>query len=302
LPWGGGAVEPHALHGIWGFPVTPFRPNGELDSSALRNTVALQIEGGVDVVVALGALAEPASLRSEEWLSACKGILEAARRQVPVVVAVPPGLSRARAAAEAAAHHGASALLVLLGRGPQVSDLRTYLKALAAPRRLPLILYRRGSDLLDPDALRQLAEVEELIGIKDGQRDVRGIRRLREALPDRFLLAAAWEDLVLPYWAVGAHAFAPASTAHDPAYARAWFGHLERADVAAARDLLRGFAYPFSDFRLSRPGIEVTAVKAAMAARGLAGGRVRPPAQDLTSEEERVVKSLLRGLDRALGK
>jgi 5-dehydro-4-deoxyglucarate dehydratase len=154
--------------------------------------------------------------------------------------------------------------------------------------------------VLEPGGLQVLLEVEGLAGLKDGHRDVRRHRQLRGAAGGRLLWLSAWEDVALAFWATGCDAYAPASTAYAPGYARAWLAALDRGDVDGARALLEAHAYPLTDLRLSRPGIDVAVVKAVAGELGLELGDVRPPAQPLTAGELGRVRELAGELDALL--
>jgi dihydrodipicolinate synthase/N-acetylneuraminate lyase len=285
------------LRGIWGFPLTPFA-GGRVDLEALATAVEYQVAGGIDVICACGMIAEIESLTGEEW-RACAAETLAWRGGIPAVVAIPASDDRLETV-EAAVHLGADALLVL----PHTGDLDLIgrrLRGIAAMApSLPLVLYHRPPLDLEPAALGRLCELDVLVGLKDGHRDVRRYRRLREAIGERLLWVSAWEDVALPFWALGCDAFAPASVAYEPAYSRAWFECLEAGNVAGARRLLTAHAYGMVDLRLSRPGIDVSVVKAAMAERGLPAGDLRTPAVELAPSERERVRVLLRDLDMAL--
>jgi dihydrodipicolinate synthase/N-acetylneuraminate lyase len=274
------------LRGIWGFPPTPFA-DGRVDLRALAACVEHQARGGVDVLCACGAIAEVDSLSFEEW-RACIEIVLSHAGGLPTVVTVPAWADPGAAAAEAAGL-GADALLVL-PRSPGTAETKQLLAALAAAAPgLPLVLYHRPPLHLGVEDLETLCEIEAFAGLKDGHRDVRLYRRLREAVGERLLWLSAWEDVALAFWAVGCDAFA-----------RAWLDHLEAGDVAGARRLLAAHAYLMVDLRLSRPGIEVTAVKAAMAELGLPSGEARPPASPLSPQERERVRSLTETLEALL--
>ena len=182
----------------------------------------------------------------------------------------------------------------MLPRSPSPDETKSLLASIAAAAPgLPLVLYHRRPLQLAVDDLSALCDVESFAGLKDGHRDVRAYRVLRESVGDRLLWLSAWEDVALAFWAVGCDAFAPASAAYAPAYSSAWLGHLEAGNVAEARRLLAGHAYPMVDLRLSRPGIDVSVVKAAMAELGLPSGNARPPALTLTSREHELVAALV---------
>lgn len=285
--------EKEALSGIWGFPVTPFDEQDQVDLDALRLGVEVQINGGADVIVALGAVAEIDSLTADEWQTALETIIEAVAGRRPVLVTLPAGLGPARQAAVQAAKAGADALVVLPPEGAGLAGLKSYLTELAGLSQLGLILYQRGSLRLQPADLAQLVELTALIGLKDGQRDLRRFRQLKEAVGDRLVFAAAFEDMALAYWVMGADAFCPTSVIHDPAYTRRWYQCLQSGDLSTAQHLMAKLGYPLTDLRLSRPGISVSVIKEAMRCRGLPGGRVRPPALELEPVEQARVRDIL---------
>ena len=285
------------LRGIWGFAPTPF-VDGRIDPRALAACVEHQARGGVDVLCACGAIAEVDSLSHDEW-RACAEIVLAHAGEIPTVVTIPTWADPGAAAREAGGL-GADALLVLPRSAEPGETKRVLASIAAAAPGLPLVLYHRPPLHLAVEDLEGLCEIETLAGLKDGHRDVRLYRRLREAVGNRLLWLSAWEDVALAFWALGCDAFAPASTAYAPAYAQAWLEHLEAGNVTEARHLLAAHAYPMVDLRLSRPGIDVTAVKAAMAEFGLPSGEARPPASPLSTEERELVRSLVRTLDGLL--
>jgi 5-dehydro-4-deoxyglucarate dehydratase len=283
----------HRLRGIWGFPPTPFA-GGMVDRPALAACVEHQARGGVDVLCACGAIAEVDALSPEEW-HACVEVVVSHAAGIPTVVTIPAWADPTVAARDAAGL-GAAGMLVLPRSAAVPATKRLLATLAAAAPDLPLVLYHRPPLLLAVEDVEALCEIEQLAGLKDGHRDVRLYRRLREAIGDRLLWLSAWEDVALAFWAVGCDAFAPFSTAYAPAYSRAWLGHLETGNVSEARRLLAAHAYPMVDLRLSRPGIDVSAVKAAMAELGLPAGDARAPASPLTREERRLVGSLVRTL------
>jgi dihydrodipicolinate synthase/N-acetylneuraminate lyase len=102
----------------------------------------------------------------------------------------------------------------------------------------------------------------------------------------------ASEDLVLAFWAYGADAVSPASLAYAPWYARRVWDALCRGDRDEAVRLLRVFAWPVTDLRLSRPNIDVTVARELAREFGLEVGEARPPAEALTHDELADVRRL----------
>src|SRR5436305_12713351 len=65
--------------------VTPFRQDGSVDESALRNLVAWQVESGIDFLVPCGTTGETPTLSREEWLYVIDTTIEVAAGRVPIV-------------------------------------------------------------------------------------------------------------------------------------------------------------------------------------------------------------------------
>ena len=282
--------------GIWGFPVSPFTESGALDLAGLAAGIELQVTGGVDAIVVNGALAEVDALASGEWAAAA-ATAAAFSGRVPILVTLPGREREALAAARAAGSLAVTAMIVLPPPGGTGADLVARARAAVEIAGLPAVLYQRGS-----------AQIDARFHRGRRRRRCRRRRQGRHARPasapagdgrleGRVAIAAAFEDMALAYWALGVDALCPASTAHDPAYSRAWSAHLASGDVASARALLQAFAYPFTDLRLSRPGIDVSVVKEALRLRGLPAGTARAPAAELTGDERAAVVGLLARLD-----
>jgi dihydrodipicolinate synthase/N-acetylneuraminate lyase len=283
--------------GIWGFPLTPFA-GSRIDHEQLAAGAEHQLRGGVDVLCACGMIAQAEQLNESERAACLDTVVAVAGRRVPVISTTFTGHGAAHAAA-CSVEHGAGGLLVI-PRSPRPSAILESVTAIAsAAPGIPIALYHRPPLVLGIDNLKRLADLPELTWIKDGHRDVRLFRRLKGAVP-RLRWASAWEDVALPFWALGCEAFAPASTAYAPEYAAAWTACLRASDVSGASALLAAHAYPLVDLRLSRPHIDVSVIKAAMEECGVAAGATRLPARPLTARERSEIERLVRDMRGAL--
>jgi dihydrodipicolinate synthase/N-acetylneuraminate lyase len=292
---GWAAVIGATLPELWGFPLTPFDA-GEICLDRLSAGVEHQVAGGVDVVCACGAIAQADTLSPKERATVLDRVAAQVAGRVPVVATV---MDVELETAALAGGIGCAALLVLPTTG-DVPELRRRLDALAATGAEQLVLYHRPPLRLQPSDLAALAGCDALTGLKDGHRDVRLHRRLRAALGARLRWLSAWEDVAMPFWALGVRSFAPFSAAYEPRYSRRWLTLLQAGAWDAAACLLELHAYPMTDLRLSRPGIDVSVMHAAMQARGLPSGDARPPALRLTRDERRQVATLVARLPAAL--
>jgi 4-hydroxy-tetrahydrodipicolinate synthase len=286
------------LQGLWGFALSPFA-HGELDCDALAAGAAFQVAGGVDVLCCCGAIAQADVLAAAERESALAAVLAAAAGRAPVVLALPAD-GAAAATARRAAALGAHALLLIPVSEHVEALAQTLADVAAAAPDLALALYHRPPLRLTPDALARLCEHASLAAVKDGHRDARLYRQLRAVEPGRLTWIVAYEDLLLPFGALGAEAFSPVSASYAPAYGRACLALLARGDLAALRSLLAAHAYPMMDLRFSRPHIDVASVKAAQRACGLEAGQERPPQVPLSVAETARAERLVADLGDAL--
>jgi 5-dehydro-4-deoxyglucarate dehydratase len=281
--------------GRFGFALTPFTGD-RVDLDAFTAGVRLQIAGGVDAIVVAGAIGQGELLRTEERLACLEAAVEAAEGDVAVVLALAADEEATRQAARAA-EAGAGGI-ALLPTTPNDDALRETASAAASGSSLPIVLYHRPPLRLEPAQLELLCDkVPALAAVKDGHRDVRLYRRLRDAVGDRVLWATAWEDVALPFWSLGVDIFCPFTTAYAPDYSTRWTAALAAGDVEGARSLLAGHACGMVDLRLSRPGIDVAVVHEAARLRGLPEGGVRFPAKELTEEERTRVRELVYNLE-----
>jgi len=65
--------------------VTPFRQDGSVDETALRNLVAWQVESGIDFLVPCGTTGETPTLSHDEWLQVIGITVEVVAGRVPIL-------------------------------------------------------------------------------------------------------------------------------------------------------------------------------------------------------------------------
>ncbi|MGW1163888.1 5-dehydro-4-deoxyglucarate dehydratase [Streptomyces sp. NPDC002550] len=289
--------------GVLSFPLTAFHDDGSLDPGGLRAHVAGRLAAGPGALFPACGTGEFFSLDEEEYRTVVAVTVEEAAGRVPVVAGTGYGWAQAARFARIAEEAGADALLVLphyLVDAPQ-DGLAAQLERLAERTRLPLIAYQRGQVAYSADALRRIARIPHVIGLKDGHSDLDRLQRLTLAAPDGFLFfngAATAEIQARAYATVGVPAYSSAVHAFAPEIAGAFFAALRDADHGTADKLLRDFYVPFVELRDRAPGYAVSLVKAAARLRGQRVGPVRAPLTDPAPADLADLKALLTaGLD-----
>ena len=289
-------IGPADLRGIWGFALTPFDSNDRVDVASFRAGVRRLVDGGADVVVSCGTLGQGDRMTAFERVTCLADAVAETGAAVPVLSVLSASEAPADEAARIVAAGADGALLL-----PASGDPRDAAAAIAAideasRGRLPVVLYQRGGLRLSVADLRQMAESRALVGLKDALGDLRLFRQQQMALGDRLVWVCASEDLAVAYQTHGADAVAPASMAYAPGYARRWWAALERGDADEAVRLLRVFAWPLTDLRMSRPDIDTTVVHDLARLFGSWESGLRAPARALDPAESAALAELATAL------
>ena len=189
--------------------VTPFKGD-RVDFDTLGRLVEWQIEHGVDGIVSVGTTGESATLDVEEHVAVIAATVKAARGRVPVVAgAGGNATSEALALTKASEDAGADALLHVTPyyNRPNQEGLFRHFEAIARATKLPIVLYnvptRTACDLLT-DTVVRLAELDNVVAIKDATGNlVRGAELIAK-VGDRIAVLSGDDGTAFPLYALGA--------------------------------------------------------------------------------------------------
>ncbi len=171
--------------------VTPMHEDGSLDLAAFRALIDFHVAEGTDAIVVVGTTGESPTVNVEEHgLLITEAIRHAAKR-IPIIAGT--GANSTREAIELAAFAkkaGADASLSVVPyyNKPTQEGLYQHFKAIAEAVDMPHILYnvpgRTGADMSNDTVLR-LAQIKNIVGIKDATGDIaRGSDLLQRAPKD----------------------------------------------------------------------------------------------------------------------
>jgi 5-dehydro-4-deoxyglucarate dehydratase len=290
------------LNGAIAFPITPFAPDGSVDLAAVRTNATWLPTGGVCAVVAPSGTGELFGLSPDECTAVTQATVDAVNGRVPVIASVGFGPRVAADMAQRAEEAGADGILVLppyYGQ-PDPQGLIQYYGAVGAATSLGIMPYARDSAAFTPDLVEKLAhEVPNTVAFKDGRGDVRLFQRIREHVnerlgPDRLTwLAGVGDDLVAPYFAVGATGFTSSVACFWPELSRELYDAAHSEDYDRLRLLQAEKIRPIYDLRQRRRGFEVSIMKAAMDILGHPSGPVRPPLGSLDERDRADLAAIL---------
>jgi 5-dehydro-4-deoxyglucarate dehydratase len=284
-----------SLQGIVGFGVTPFHADFGINFEALRENTAHLAEH-CEVIVALGNNGEIFSLSPEEQKQVARAVVEEARGRKPVLVGVGFSLPVSRELARAAEACGADGVLVLPPHYTSASDdgLFEYYRGVAEATRLAVVLFQTPALNFSPALLRRLAEVPNIVGLKDEHGDMKQFVRQWHAAGDRLkLLCGVGEILAPSYFALGVEAFTSGIVNFMPATPRKILRLLRERQFEAAARVVEEETLAIFDLRARRPGYVTAVIKEAMNLCGMNAGPSRPPLAPLAEADRAEVRAIL---------
>jgi 4-hydroxy-tetrahydrodipicolinate synthase len=199
------------LHGCGTALVTPFHQDGSVDDAALRNLVAWQIESGIDFLVPCGTTGETPTLTHDEWLHVIDTTVEVAAGRVPIVAGATSNATHdaVEKAKELAARPGVNAILTAspyYNKPTQEGQYRHFKAIAEAVADKPIILYnvpgRTGANL-EPSTLARLAEIPNIVGVKEASGNMTQIAEAINSTREGFLVFSGDDAVTLPVIALG---------------------------------------------------------------------------------------------------
>ena len=190
--------------------VTPFRQDGSIDETALRNLVAWQVESGIDFLVPCGTTGETPTLSHDEWLQVIDITVEVVAGRVPIVAGATSNSTNdaVSKAKELAALPGVNGILTAspyYNKPTQEGQYRHF-RAIAEAVDKPIILYnvpgRTGANI-EPATLARLAEVPNIAGVKEASGNISQMAEVCNVVPEHFAVLSGDDAVTLPLIALG---------------------------------------------------------------------------------------------------
>jgi 4-hydroxy-tetrahydrodipicolinate synthase len=190
--------------------VTPFRQDGSIDEPALRNLVAWQIDSGIDFLVPCGTTGETPTLSHDEWLRVIDVTIEVAAGRVPIMAGATSNSTQdaVEKAKEVAARPGVDAILTAspyYNKPTQEGQYRHF-RAIAEAVDKPIILYNvpgRTSANIEPSTLARLAEVPNIVGVKEASGNIGQMAEVCAVVPEAFLVFSGDDAVTLALIGLG---------------------------------------------------------------------------------------------------
>jgi 4-hydroxy-tetrahydrodipicolinate synthase len=304
---------------------TPLNHDGSLDLEGLRSNTKFLVErcaGKRLVLVPTGSTGEAYALSDAERLKVIETVIDCAAGKVPVVAGTAAaGTELTIELSKAAENAGADGVQVVLPyyHVPSEQGLVRHFLKLADALRVGVMIYNNPavSKLwMAPHLMAQCAEHPNIVADKENASDVTSYKAMRDAVdPRKMSVLCGLGDLQFAYTAaLGCPGFVTWTANFAPELSLDLLDAADACDFRAVREIIAktGRLYEFAGVCARRRGhdpwilpgfasghIYVGILKAALEIVGLAGGPVRGPGDDLTTEECAELGALLQSIGLA---
>jgi 4-hydroxy-tetrahydrodipicolinate synthase len=285
------------IRGIIPPVATPMQVNEDLDLPRLRRFLDRFLDAGVHGVFVLGTNSEFYALDEREKQEVVATAVGHVRRRVPVFAGTGAETTReAVRLTRMAEREGADGVSVISPYfiSPTQQEIYDHYRRIAENTALPVVLYNNpgtcGGLKLDVDTVARLAEIPNILGIKDSSGDMQNTMEYIRVVPERFAVMQGRDTLIYPSLVFGARGAVPASANVAPALCVEIYEAFQRGDHAAAK----AGQLSLNPVRLSLSlGTAPGGVKAALALLGLSIGPSRSPIAALSSEKQQKMRIAL---------
>lgn len=190
--------------------VTPMHPDGTVDYKRLADLIDWQIEQGTHCLVAVGTTGESATLSMQEHSDVIRYFVQHVKGRVPVIAGTGANnTTEAIKLTQDAADAGADCALLVAPyyNKPPQEGLYQHYKAIAQAVNIPQMLYNvPGRTVVDiaQNTVERLADIDNIVAIKDATGSVARGEQLIKAVGDRIVVLSGDDGTALDLMQMGA--------------------------------------------------------------------------------------------------
>ena len=277
--------------------VTPFGEDGHVNYSMAEKLAAHLVDNGTDGIIVCGTTGESPTLTWDEEFQLFKSVKQAVAGKAKVIAGT--GSNSTQEAVEAT--HKAASLgldgslqVVPYYNKPPQQGLYRHFEAIAlASPDLPVMLYNvpgRTGCSLSVETVVRLAEIPNVVAIKEASGNLDYISQMRAATPDSFSIYSGDDSLTLPLLAVGGCGVVSVASHLVGSRLQDMIQAFEAGHVQKAQaEHLSLFPLFKALFLQTNP----IPVKAALALQGWDVGTVRPPLVPASDDVKQILQELL---------
>ena len=271
--------------------VTPFRADGGLDEPAMIRLVNRQIESGINFLIPCGTTGEASTLSEAEMLRVVETVVSTAAGRVPVFAgcthnATSEAVARAKKLAKVAGLNGLLTANPYYNRPGQEGQYQHF-RAIAESVELPVLLYNipsRTGVNLEPATVLRLAEIPNIVGVKESSGNLGQITELITQAPRGFKIFSGDDGLTLPVLALGGAGLVSVASNAIPAQMAKMVRAAMDGDWPTTREINRKF-FRLMQAHFSEPS--PAPVKAVLALMGYGEDHLRLPMVSVSAATRR---------------
>ncbi len=277
--------------------VTPMREDGSLDADSLRALVEWHIEQGTTAIVAVGTTGESATLNHTEHCLVIRQVVEYVAGRIPVIAgtganSTTEAVDLTRCAKDA----GADACLLVTPyyNKPTQEGLYLHHKVVAEAVDIPQLLYnvpgRTACDML-PQTVIRLAEIDNIIGIKEATGKLSRVAEIRAGCGENFDIISGDDATAREFVLAGGDGVISVTANLAPALMSQMCAAALAAESEAAKEIDQRLEGLHNDLFLEANPIPV---KWALAEMGRIGRGIRLPLTRFSAEYHDSVRNSMR--------
>lgn len=187
--------------------ITPF-DGYKTNYDALGEIIEQQISGGTDAIIICGTTGEASTMPDEEHLAAIKYTVKKVNKRIPVIAGTGSNDTlHAIYLSQKAEEYGADGILTVTPYYNKSSQhgLVKHFTAIANSVKIPMILYNvpsRTGVSISIGALKELAKVENIVGIKEASGDISYASKVAAEVPELHMYSGN-DDIIVPMMSIG---------------------------------------------------------------------------------------------------
>lgn len=279
--------------------VTPVTVEDELNEIALRKLTDYLIDGGVHGVFAIGSQGEFWGFSAEEKQRVWEVVVDQTAKRVPVYAGTAAETTReAIQLTQLAQKSGVDAVSVLTPYfiSPNEDELFDHYRAIAEATSLSIVLYSNPARTgvgISPGLIARLAEIENIVGIKDSSGDIQLTLQYIQKTPDDFAVLMGRDTLIYVGLLIGAKGAIAATGNVVPNLVAQIYDRFIAGDSQGSKEAQEALA----PLRLAFAwGTFPVVIKEALDLIGMQAGPARAPVGPMSSDQRERLRQVLKDM------
>ncbi len=280
--------------------VTPFKEDGAVNYAVAEELAAHLAENGSDALVICGTTGESPTLTWEEEYELFQVVQKAVAGKAKVIAGTGSNSTKEAIAATQKAVKirvdGSLQVVPYYNKPPQEGLYQHFASVAQSCPDLPLILYNipgRTGQNLQPETVARLAEIPNIVAIKEASGNLDAASQIRRLIPAEFQIYAGDDSLTLPLLSVGGAGVISVASHLVGKQLQQMIQAFENGQTKVAIDIhLQLFPLFKALFCTTNP----IPIKAALKLQGWDIGSTRPPLSHLPDSDRQMLEAVMKQL------